>query len=137
MKDFFSIWLALTNIMAIDKKTISENSWWYGVKFVNKALRAALEASLNYQWWENADGLKQQCFYVDFDNGLISPSNVLESQYIEAKKHVTTFRNQYLILQLDLEDATELQLRELVILLDEAGFKGLLEEMIERARTQS
>lgn len=41
------------------------------------------------------------------------------------------FRNKFLKQQSDLEKGTELQLNEFTTMLEEAGFKELLEEMIE------
>ena len=90
---------------------------------------------MNYEWWSNADLLKQRCFYVDFDKAIFSPATILEPQYLEARNHVIAFRDEFKMIQKDLEEATEKQLIEFFELIEEAGFKELLEEMIKRSKT--
>lgn len=135
MKEFFSIWLGFKNIMVIEKKRENENPWLYGLNVLIKSLRVTVTATMNYEWWSNADLLKQRCFYVDFDEAIFSPATILETQYLEARNHVSTFRDEFKKIQLDFEEATEMQLMEFFKLIEEAGFKESLEEMIKRSRT--
>lgn len=57
--------------------------------FLNQALMVLSglkQVGENLDWWENADNLKKQGFYVDYKDGLISPKEITKAQYDEANE---------------------------------------------------
>ncbi|MNY28149.1 hypothetical protein D3C86_1621050 [compost metagenome] len=68
----------------------------------------------NYRWWEKADELKQQTFYVDYANGIIDPASISVSDYSCALHYVTLFRNDLEDMIAKIESSTDSQLQRLV-----------------------
>lgn len=51
-----------------------------------------------YDFWTNAETYKQKGFYVDYDNEILTPEQLTEANYIQAKEITNSFRNECKIL---------------------------------------
>lgn len=134
IKEFFSVWLFCKNIFNIEKKRKQESSFTYFLKAVSTTLEGVLVGVNNYDWWSQADTLKQNCFYVDYRNGLIKPDTFTKSDYDNAEKHVMSFRKDVRIVMLILTKSNEEQLQAYRESFIKANFQGLLTETLKRSK---
>jgi len=53
-----------------------------------KGLESAKEGLENYTWWDNADKLKQNCFYLDYKAEIIFDPAISTKQWTTAHQFV-------------------------------------------------
>lgn len=94
LKEFFSVWLFCKTIIDLKKKRNGEHSILYALRVGASILGGGLEGVRNYEWWSAADKLKQNGFYVDYVNGVISPDVIGEAAYNKANKIVMVILKQ-------------------------------------------
>lgn len=133
LKEFFSVWLFCKSIADLKKKKKDEHSIMYALGIVSTILGAGLEGITNYEWWSTADRLKQNGFYVDYINGVISPDAIGETDYGKAHKIVTAFRKDVRLFIGVVSAADGKQLLELKANFETAELKSLIEESIARS----
>ncbi|MCU7548143.1 AbiV family abortive infection protein [Chitinophagaceae bacterium LB-8] len=133
IKEFYSVIMALKSLVSIEKKKKDENAILYYAKAVTDVLYGVISGIENYQWWDNADNLKQECFYVDYKSAIKDPQSISSEQYQEAYKNVSVFKNDIRIIIAALTRANNKQLNDFRIGFEEANFKGILEATIKRS----
>lgn len=131
IKDFFSVWVFFRQILDLKKKKRNENTALYWLGIVQTVLRSVLSGVNNYEWWNTADTLKQNCFYVDYANKIISPDSVTEAKYTEAEKYVNSFYKDIRFLMAVLARANDKQMDEFRKLFKETEIKDLIQESIQ------
>ncbi|MBS1666324.1 MAG: AbiV family abortive infection protein [Bacteroidetes bacterium] len=133
LKEFFSVWIFCKTIIDLKKKKKGEHSILYALRFGASILGGGLEGITNYEWWSGADKLKQNGFYVDYANGVISPDVIGEAAYNKAYKIVMAFRTDARLFISAVSKATEKELAELKASFETADIKKLIEEGIARS----
>lgn len=133
LKEFFSVWLFFRQLLDIKKKRRNENTALYLLGIAGTVLRGVLSGVNNYEWWNTADTLKQNCFYVDYTDKIISPDTIDEAKYMEAEKHVRPFYEDIRFLMAVLARANDKQLEEFRKLFRETEMKELMQESIQRS----
>jgi hypothetical protein len=112
LKDTFSIYLGLKPLAALKKRQLTESSYDHCMRGLAAVGEGIMSGYSNYQWWTTADSLKQECFYVDFRNGIISPSTKTKSDYDVARKIVLTVRKDVRFFIAAIKNANEKELKE-------------------------
>lgn len=102
IKDFFSLYLTLN--YSADK--IKVNGL---ISFLGSAIMNFMMAYGNYNWWNNADELKKCAFYVDYENGIVDPSDIDDYAYSGAKSYVGQFDRDITGLMRKLEIMTKIE----------------------------
>jgi AbiV family abortive infection protein len=133
LKEFFSIWIFCKSIFDLKKKKKGEHLLTYALGIATSILGAGLDGITNYEWWNIADKLKQNGFYVDYINGVISPETIGEADYKKAYKIVTAFRKDIRLFIGAISVADEKQLKEFKANFETAELKSLIEESIARS----
>jgi AbiV family abortive infection protein len=133
IKEFFSVWVFFRQLLDIKKNKRNENTALYWLGIAGTVLRGVLSGVNNYEWWNTADTLKQNCFYVDYTDKIISPNTVKEAKYMEAEKHVNSFYEDIRFLMAVLARANDKQLEEFRKLFKETEMKELMQESIQRS----
>ena len=95
-------------------------------------LAGALDGMSNYYWWRQADSLKNQGFYVDFQDVLLDPGSITKDQYRQALRHVLSLDKEVDAFMVFLNNKSETELRELRELVEQSGLGALLQETITR-----
>lgn len=134
LKEFFSVWIFCKGLLELKKRKKDEHSFVYGLKIVIEILGAGLEGIANYDWWDEADRLKQNGFYVDYKNGIVSPEVIEISAYEKALKITAQFHQDADRLIAQLSVAGENELKELRSNFEKADIKSLLAESISRSQ---
>ena len=134
LKEFFSVWIFCKSLVELKKKKTSENSFLYGLRMVAEVLGAGVEGVTNYVWWNEADRLKQNGFYVDYKNGMISPESIDEIDYSKALKITTAFRKDIRVFISALSAANEKDLKGLRSNFETTDIKNLIAEGIARSQ---
>lgn len=127
------MWVFFRQLLDIKKKKRNENTALYWLGIAGTVLRGVLSGVNNYEWWNTADTLKQNCFYVDYTDKIISPNTVTEAKYMEAEKHVNSFYADIRFLMAVLARANDKQLEEFRKLFKETEMKELMQESIQRS----
>jgi AbiV family abortive infection protein len=133
LKEFFSVWIFCKSIFDLKRKKKGEHSIMYALGITTSILGAGLEGLMNYEWWSTADKLKQNGFYVDYINKVISPDDIREPDYRKAHKIVTAFRKDVRLFIGAVSLADQKQLAELKANFETAELKNLIEESIARS----
>lgn len=87
LKDFFSLYLFFFST-ALPARNKGDGI----LKSIQVIITRTINAYGNYTWWDKADELKQQVFYVDYSDGIICPSAKNQSDYNSALNHITLFK---------------------------------------------
>lgn len=133
LKEFFSVWIFCKSIFDLKKKKTGEHSIMYALGIATSILGAGMEGIMNYEWWSTADKLKQNGFYVDYINEVISPDIIGETDYKKAHKIIMTFRKDARLFIGAISVADEKQLAEFKANSETAELKNLLAESIARS----
>lgn len=132
IKEFYSVTLFLKKIITMpqpkDKHWLLQTFYYLG-----QGLDGIVEAKENYEWWDNADALKQNCFYVDYRDIVIAPANFQKSDYDKALKFVKSFKEDIQIVIEAILDMPIVKLKDLSKNLKDANFDKLLGESIKRS----
>lgn len=107
ISDFFSIWMFASHLLLIPARKKNENKVLYWINLLREFSGNLLNMSGNHEWWKTADQRKQNCFYVDYENGLLVPATFTKEGYEEAKKHVNRFTKDVRILMAVLVKAND------------------------------
>lgn len=132
IKDFFSFWMAAQHLMQIKERKKTENKILYWINTIQSISGALLNSVDNHDWWKGADTRKQNCFYADYDNGLVLPNSFTASDYQEAKKHVDRFIREARILMLIMLKANEAQLETFREQFWDTDFPDILSETVNK-----
>nr|WP_292942065.1 hypothetical protein [Mucilaginibacter sp. 44-25] len=96
-------------------------------------MRAAKEGLDNYEWWTNADKLKQKCFYVDYtEDGLADPQQVNEKDWDDAYRFVSKFAVDLNEMMIKIGNAPSNKLKEYIADFENAELVDLFSESINR-----
>jgi AbiV family abortive infection protein len=133
LKEFFSVWVGVKQLLEIKEREKKENGFLYYLNIAKIVFEGFLSGINNHEWWNEADKLKQNCFYVDYLDQIISPDIIGMKKFKEAEKHVMAFRTDIRILMAVITKANEKQLIQFRKTFEEAEFKLLIQESIERS----
>jgi hypothetical protein len=133
LKEFFSVWIFCRSFVVLKKRKKEEPLLGYLFKLTANLFGTSMAALEHYEWWQAADKLKQNGFYVDYVNGIISPVSITAADYDQASRMVTAFRKDARLLIEFCLSATEPQLKSLRKTLKTAAIKELLAESIGRS----
>ncbi|RKR80077.1 AbiV family abortive infection protein [Mucilaginibacter gracilis] len=101
LKEFHSIFVFADSVMkyrAVRQRTKGGDNF---AKMFMDGLLAVKDGLENYQWWDSADKLKQNCFYLDYtDEGMIDPARIGVLQWETTFKFITKVTH-------DLQELTE------------------------------
>lgn len=127
VKDLFTIWLFIQGFLELASQ--KDKGFWKAILiYAEQAALGALKAHANYRWWEKADKLKQDCFYVDFGNPIIDPARYQYQDYHNALSHVTTFKREVRKIMAIIKRTNEKDLRELEKQMRIVNFEEMLSE---------
>lgn len=114
LKDFFSVYLFFFNTTLAARKSGD------GIlKSIQVLLIRTISAYGNYSWWDKADELKQQAFYVDYLDGIVDPSSKSQSDYKIALNYISLFKEDIGKLAQKIQNMSG---RELQAMIDEFQF---------------
>jgi AbiV family abortive infection protein len=147
MRDFFSVWLFLRPFIKEWERTDGHYSiaefdregnviGGFLKNSIGKTLTGWIRARSNFEWWKNADMLKQRGFYVDYADRLICPDDIDIKQYQEALAHVSRFREDYDQLIVNLNSASEKKLARFREYFKESEMPEIIRQMIERKNSE-
>ncbi|HWJ29144.1 MAG TPA: AbiV family abortive infection protein [Flavisolibacter sp.] len=133
IKEFYSVIMALKSLILIDSKKESENAFLYYLKAATEVAYGIISGIENYNWWNKADSLKQECFYVDYKTVIKDPIFISIKEYDDAFKNVSAFQKDIRLIIAVLNKANESQLKEFRKAFNEANFKNILKDTIKRS----
>lgn len=132
IRDFYSMWMVMSNLFDTKPRKKNENKVLYWLNIIKDVAGDVIESVDNHEWWKTADTRKQNCFYVDYANGLLVPSSFTELQYLEAKKHVERFIYDMRVIIAVLIKANEEQLHILRERFWDYDFPDMVSEVISK-----
>ncbi len=133
IKEFYSVIMFLKSLVHIENKKRHENSMLYYIKAATNVIWGVIASIENYEWWNKADGLKQSCFYVDYDAGIVTPSSITVDEYKQASLHIFELQQDIRVIIVAFSRATEEELAVFRASFAEANFKELIAGTIKRS----
>jgi len=129
LKEFYSIYRFITGI-------VEWPDWNKGSSFLSNFIKvlnygvAVLNTSVeNYEWWNNADQMKQHCFYLDYNTiGTFDPAAIDRKAYETTFNITKKFREDLRLMVILIERASAPALGELK---EAFIFSGLVEQIDE------
>jgi len=129
-KEFFSVWLFVRKMILPDsyignsrRKILRQGiSLFYGAIF----------GLQNYEWWDNADCLKQKGFYVDFADNIVNPASFTDNEYNQALRYFNALRKDFDILIDSLGKLNQHEIDEVIELFSATELAELIDESIKR-----
>ncbi|MGZ3812303.1 MAG: AbiV family abortive infection protein [Mucilaginibacter sp.] len=137
LKECYSIYLFVFNIVERGPKRNKQQSraQHWSQLFVH-GLQSAKEGLENYEWWSNAEKLKQNCFYVDYiDKGFQHPSQIGKSHWNDTHHFVSRFTVDLNELMIKVANATPEKLNEYLNEFEDAELNSLFSESINRKQS--
>jgi AbiV family abortive infection protein len=136
LKECYSIYLFVFEIV---KKGPAENPkhtrGQHWALLLIHGLQSAKKGIDNYEWWDRADKLKQNCFYVDYnDQGPVDPFKITEDDWLSAHQFVSAFTVDLNNLMIKIANAKPHELLEYQDEFNDAELTGLFSESINRKR---
>jgi AbiV family abortive infection protein len=129
LKDFFTVYLFFFN-SSLPKRKHSDGF----LKIIGMVFGRSIAAYGNYRWWENADGMKQRAFYVDFADGFLDPGAITAADYTNALVYVKLFRNDLKQMVAKVDGSSDKQLQDLVDELQLFEIDRLRQEMYKELK---
>lgn len=132
LKEFYSVILFVKKITDLieDKK---KRHWFMQLLHIGiTSLEGISEAIENHEWWNNADFLKQSCFYVDYANEVLSPDKFNEEDFNKASKWVGAVRTDVRIIIIGFKKFSEAEKRDLKNQFHQIELPKLVEGSIKR-----
>ncbi len=142
IKEFFSVWLVIRPVIhRLEGNQTSEiklRPEFKSSKFLDGLLTAVqigyglYNGYMNYQWWDKADALKQQGFYVDYAGKPVAPDFITKADYDHAYQQATSLQSELQEFIQKLEDCSIEEMKEFQTLFTQANFKEQIEESLKR-----
>lgn len=82
-RDFLSVWTVAKHLVSFRINNSSRKN----LSIFAKAVFDALTARVQYDWWNDANFLKQKGMYADYINGLWLPASLTSADYDQAKRY--------------------------------------------------
>lgn len=135
LKEFHSIFVFADSISKYSAaRKLKNNNETFGQMFMG-GLQSVKKGVENYIWWDSADKLKQNCFYLDYtDEGLIDPAIIDEKQWNIALKFVSKFTLDLQVLMETVANATDRELANFRSQFIESEMVEMVSESINRKR---
>ena len=131
LMDCYSVYIFLNGIF----KKSQKNQNLQLVQFFKNVIASAHESRKQYDWWSNADSLKQKGFYCDYnEHGLLDPLAFKEEDWLRAHDNITMFSTDITEMMVTLTNAEQDKLTEYQNDFIVSEFNLLLSESINRKR---
>ena len=133
IKEFYSVIIFLKKLLSPDK--FKSNHWLAtAANFIINGAEGALAAINNHDWWDNAETLKQNCFYVDYSDGLKLPEAIAKEDYDKASKFVTSLKEDIRLIITGFSKASEAELNKFRTDFEIEDLKETLSDTIKRSK---
>ncbi|MBI3236008.1 MAG: hypothetical protein HYZ42_18565, partial [Bacteroidetes bacterium] len=115
-----------------NKKSAKQSQFSFALKQSKLFLDMFMLPIKNHDWWEQAEELKQNCFYVDYHNEIISPTKIDAITYEKAHKVVNTIRKDVQEAIVFINGASEEELKEIKLIFKEAKIGDALHDSLNQ-----
>jgi AbiV family abortive infection protein len=128
IRDSYSVWMVFKHLYSLNRKST-------GRQIFQKSLHAALtifSAIRNYEWWAQADKLKNKGLYVDYTDGLLLPSSLTKKDYDLAFRFTSPIPKEIEEFIHHISRMSPSRLTDFRQLLKDVDFESLISESITR-----
>lgn len=118
LSEVLKIFESFMKLEDMENKTYAKKKWLNDIlEFLDKAivfLEPIAEMAENLEWWGEADRLKNRGLYVDYYDELLTPNQITQSQFDQAKTIAKELLNRFRLIRVFMEKANEKDLKEFV-----------------------
>ncbi|MFT3979635.1 MAG: AbiV family abortive infection protein [Ferruginibacter sp.] len=134
IKDIYSFAIFFSNISRmVDRKNDKSIK---NMAFVTyKIFTSIAQGIKNDEWWKEADKRKQKCFYVDFENELLSPDRFTVDDFQEALTIINVFKKDAGRLRRYIFQCSEDELKGYISRVNQSKLFDTLNERIKKSGT--
>lgn len=135
LKELYSVYWFFTQLAEWPKRNKKHNTFQHYLMQFKYIVDTVNNSILNHGWWDRADKIKQNCFYVDHNqDGILSPDDFDQVKYNEANKFAGKLRQDLLEMMTDFENAPQGDIDALRASFDEIDLYQSISEAINRKK---
>jgi len=135
LKEFYSMYSFIAGVIARPRWNKERSTLENVTKVILYGLNILNHSIQNHAWWNEADKLKQNCFYLDYTtNGIADPAIFDQAGFNTADNFSQKFRKDLRLMTVIIEKATPEDIAELKTVFIDTGLIEQIDESITRKK---